>query len=133
MKKIIFVLLMCFMSLGISAQTYKYRATSMSYRYVNGYGNWTNWSDWQSTNILIVISIDRDKISIYSKELQEYDIYSSSKWEPDYQGGQTATLKAVNEEGRRCDVRLRSLNSGELQVYVDFADAMWVYNVYMKN
>lgn len=133
MKKfILFLLLFCF-SIGITAQTYKYRATQYAYKTTNRYGVWSNWSDWQNVSILVVVSLDREKINIYSQTTQEYDIYDAGNdWVSDNEGGRTWTLKCVNADGLRCEVRLRSQRDSQLQLYVDFSDMMWVYNIEQK-
>lgn len=133
MKKYLILLLMSLMTLSVFADTYKYKATNFAYKIKNDYGRWTDWSDWERSSVLIVISLDRETINVYSDTPQEYDIYDyGENWERDNDGGETWTLKCVNADGLRCEIRLRKQRDGQLQMYVDFSDAMWVYSIEQK-
>lgn len=132
MKKITLVILLGLICGFVSAQTYKFKAHSCSYKtYENN--RWSDWSEWEETSLLIVFSYDRNVVSIYSSTPQEYDIYDVSDENPtkDKSGGETCTYYAVNEDGLRCALRLRK-HKGDWQLYVDFNDAMWVYNIELK-
>ncbi len=116
-----------FCVLGVDAQTYKYKTTAFAYREVVN-NTWTDWTDWEPSSILVVISLDREIVTIYSQETQEYDIIEYQGNEED-DNGSTIKLLCVNEDGLRCNVRLRTQTDGERQLYVDFSDCMWVYNL----
>lgn len=133
MKKYLILLLLSLFAYASFADTYKYRATNYAYKYKKDNGYWTNWSEWERSSLLIVISSDNDKIDIYSEKPQEYDIYDYGEgWKSDGQGGQTLTMKCVNDDGLRCEVRLRQQSDGQWQLYVDFNDMMWVYSIVQK-
>lgn len=110
------------------AETYKYRATSVSLKTYE-YGRWSKWSDWEDVNILVVINGDKDVITIYSKSTQEYDIVEYLGEEDDNDGGTQIKWLCVNEDGSRCHIRIRQQSDGQLQLYVDFSDLMFVYNI----
>lgn len=132
MKKTGFILLFLLICSVVSAQTYKFKANSFSCKiYENNY--WTDWSEWEETSLLIVFSYERSVVSIYSRTPQEYDIYEEADNNPtkDNSGGETWTYHAVNEDGLRCNLRLRKYK-GDWQLYVDFNDIMWVYNMELK-
>ena len=61
----------------VNAQTTKYYSTDFAYKVKNDYGQWSDWSKWESSRCLITISLDRNVINIYSEEPQEFDIYDS--------------------------------------------------------
>lgn len=128
MKRFVLLSLLVFSFVFASAQTYKFNAYELSYRYVDDYGYWTDWSDWEDTSILVVISLDREVVSIYSQETQEYDIYNY-EGESNDSNGETMTFNCVNEDGLRCDMRIRVQNDGIKQLYIDFSDMSWVYNL----
>ena len=113
-------------------QVYKLKSTSLSSQYkVNEY-KWSGWSEFEECNVLITIDINKDRITIYSKETQVYDIAEFEGETTDEDGDDFTSFYCVNEEGLTCRVRLAKLNSqdGLLQIYVDFDDLKWVYNVY---
>ena len=126
MKKLLFILILIFSICAVKAQTYKYYTTCFAYKYYENYG-WTDWSEWERSHMLVVISTDRNIINIYSDKIQEYDIYEYTGEENDDDGGSSFLFQCVNKDGLRCQVRLRVQSDGSKQLYVDFNDAMWVY------
>ena len=128
MKKLLFILILIFSICAVKAQTYKYYTTCFAYKYYENYG-WTDWSEWERSHMLVVISTDRNIINIYSDKIQEYDIYEYTGEESDDDGGSSFLFQCVNKDGLRCQVRLRVQSDGSKQLYVDFNDAMWVYGL----
>ena len=131
MKKFLIVLLV---AMGIAAtadaQVVKYRATDMAYKYETSNGNWSNWSDWQSSSVLVVINFTNETVQIYSQETQEFDIVGQvSDWKSDNKGGQMMEVSCVDKDGKRCNMRFRQQSDGQLQLYVDYRDFMYVYNI----
>lgn len=128
-KKLLFILIVLFsFCVRANAEVYKYKAESFSYKSVNDYGYWSDWSEWEKCSILVVISIDKDLISIYSSETQEFDIISSEE-SSDTDGNPILQCQCVDKNGLRCQIRVRSDGSGGLQLYVDYNDFMYVYNI----
>ena len=115
-------------------QVIKCKATSIAFKEYNEYSErWSDWSDWEDVNILITFDVDNDRIKIFSKEDQIYDIINDLGESTDSDGDVTYKWLCVNENGLKCHVRLIKLNSkgGKNQIYVSFNDISWVYNIYM--
>ncbi len=124
---IIFAILFT-LACSLNAQTYKFMAHSFAYKlYENN--RWTEWSEWEESRLLIVISLDRRVINIYSEKMQEYDIIDYIGKEEDNDGGTSIKYKCVDQDGLRCHIRLRALSDGSAQLYVDFNDLMFVYGM----
>ncbi len=132
MKKLFLLICMLTTITIVQAEVIKLQATSFAYKYQNEYGYWMDWSEWEYTSILIVINIDNNRINIYSKAPQEYDIFDYKENEYDKDGGETMTLRCIDADGLRCDVRLYMARNGNRQLYVDYNDMIWVYNVISK-
>lgn len=79
--------------------------------------------------MLVVLSLDRNIINIYSDEMQEYDIYDYAGEEHDDSGGSSIKFNCVNKDGLRCQIRLRVQSDGSKQLYVDFSDCILVYGL----
>ena len=82
MKKIKLFALFLFLVIGIqkmNSQVYKYVATGFSVLEKDEKDNWGKWSDYQTTNILISLDLDKRRIVVYSKEIQYYNIDSFEK------------------------------------------------------
>lgn len=134
MKKLLLVLLLV---IGIAttaeAQVAKYKATDVAFKYQNDNGYWSDWSDWQKVNILIVLNLNNSTVQIYSSETQEFDILNNvSDWHSDGGGGQQFEVSCVDKDGKRCNMRFRKQNDGQLQLYVDYRDFMYVYSIELR-
>lgn len=105
-----------------------FKATSLSYRYINDYGNWTNWSKWEKCDVKIKFELDEDWIVIYSNKTQVYKVIQLV--DPPYDAtGNTIKFQVIDGDGDYGFVRLRIENNGNSQLYVDFENVSWVYNV----
>ena len=53
------MILLCLCVATINAQTYYYNTTEFAYKQkING--QWTNWSDWEKSNMLVTIDFTSD-------------------------------------------------------------------------
>ena len=132
MKKFLVFTLLLFASVFAShayAEVLKLKAYSFSARSTDRYGNWSDWSDWSDCNILVV-SDDDSRVKIYSEETQEYDIISSEEIR-DSKGVKATEFHCVDKNGLRCSLRLRVEKNDNIQLYVDYNDISFVYNVYI--
>ena len=133
MKKLL-LSLFCLFSLSLSAQIQKYRTTQFAIASVTN-GRYS-WSDWESSNLYLYINLDTDQITIYSTSIQIYQIYSAynnGNAYSDSEGGKTIKFNVIDQDLDKGTVRLRIDREGNSQVYIDFADVAWVYNVVRTN
>lgn len=133
MKKFILILLATLTFNVANAQIQWYRTSSVAIKYkkYNVYTNsyyWTAWSDWESCICNVKIDIDNDIIVIYSNSTQVYKILYAETPPKDSTGVQVQ-LRVRDQDGDYGSLRLRVENNGNSQIYIDFADVMWVYNV----
>ena len=129
MKKLFLLFLMALTFTMVKAQTYRYNATSFAYKAVNSYGYWTNWTDWESCNVPIVMDYDNDVVTIYSNKTQIYRITKYIRKYTDSSGGSQVEFNFVDQDYDKGVMRLRIERNGNSQMYIDFANIMWVYNV----
>lgn len=132
MKKALLIIFLLLVTFGASAEVYKYKTTEFAYRTLNSRGYWNDWSSWEESSMLIVINTNADKVDIYSQTPQHYDIIEYGGKESDGQGGKMFTLSCVDADGSRCNIRTRIQKDGQMQLYVDYSDASWVYNIHFK-
>lgn len=130
MRRILFLFIMLVgLCASVSAQTYHYKTTSFAYKYVNEYGRWTQWSDWMESNLLLTIDFDDDVIKVFTEKTQVYLVTKFVGNYTDSSGGQQAEFRVVDQDGDAGSVRLRIEKNGNSQVYIEFSNIMWVYNV----
>lgn len=133
MKKLLLICCFLLAPLGLSAQTYVYRAYELAYKTYNyRYRTWSNWSNWESCDVMVTIDMGKDRIIIYSKETQVYQVFDSSGSYNDRGGGYTYEYKCLDANRSQCDIRLRVAPDKTAQLYVDYADATWVYDIYLQ-
>lgn len=135
MKKYLTILFMliCFGIFGnveATAQTQWYRTTA--YAHANVYNGNYVWGDWQSSDMNISINLTTDVITIYSPRTQiyrVYGVYNNGNVYSDNSGGHNLMFYVYDQDGDKGRVRLRVEQSGNSQIYVDFSNVAWVYNV----
>jgi hypothetical protein len=129
-----FGLMLVLLTLSSAAfgQVYKMKSSSFASKYqINDY-KWSEWSEASESSVLITIDLNKQRITIYSQTKQVYDIAEDEGKTTDDDGDDFYSYYCVNEDGLTCRIRLAKLNSqnGRNQIYVDFSDMKWMYNVY---
>ena len=123
MKKFILIFAMLFSMCAVYAQDKSvFKAYELAIK-IEG-----EWSDWQPVNIPVVIDYEQDIIIIYSAKTQKYLIIEETAAAPDSNGKQVA-FKVIDQDGDVGRFRFRVQNNGAKQIYVDFNDISWCYNV----
>ena len=122
MKRLMLMMLFSLMSLTTFAQTEWFTATEFAIKVDN------EWSDWIDCDISVKIDIGNDKVTIYSNEVQIYRIIDKVDPPRDKNGTQVA-FSMIDQDGDRGMFRIRKQYDGAIQIYVDFSDISWVYNI----
>lgn len=127
MKKILFLCLILF-SATASAQVINFRTTSYTYKEYTYYG-WSDWHPYQKSNMLLVIDMNVDLVTIYSPKVQVYRILEYEGTYKDRDGDKTAKFRFIDNDGDIGTMRLVQRRNGKSEVYIDFANVVWVYSV----
>jgi hypothetical protein len=107
---------------------YKFIATQVAVREPPN-----DWSDWKACDdILVVLNLETERINIYSSTPQEYDIYYSTVNDDDGYGYKVIQMKAIDEDGIRCDLRLRNKRDFSTQLYIQWSNMEFVYELETK-
>lgn len=128
MKKFL-LLLTIFISTQAFSQVLQFRTTAYSQRYVNSYGYWTDWSTYQKSNMLVIFDLNKDIIKIYSPKIQTYLILEYIETFIDSYGGKQSEWLCIDQDYDKGHIRLREDKYGNFQLYVDFSNVSWVYNL----
>ena len=125
MKKFVLgIIIALFTAIPSFAQTINFKATSVAIK-ETGY----QWTDWQKCNILITFNLKTDKVVIYSRSIQVYKILTQGESFIDESGGEQVKYRVIDQDDDLGSMRLRVETNGNSQIYIDFADVSWVYNV----
>lgn len=122
--------LLLFILLSISVNTYAdnwLKATEFAFK-IKIDNVWQEWSDWSSCDINIKIDFEKEKITIYSKEVQIYYILEEIEAPFDPSGEQIA-FRVKDHEGDYGRLRFRLQENGTRQIYIDFNNMSWVYSI----
>lgn len=130
MKKLLVLLIFGF-ALSSKAQIQYYKTTA--YAYAKIYNNKYYWSDWYNSNIVLTINLNNDVITIYSPKIQSYKVYKVGSIENNRTIGSQLTFYVYDQDFDRGTIRLRVAPDKTSQIYVDFSDVAWVYNVIRTN
>lgn len=133
MKKILLAFLLSIIAISAKCETYTYLGTSYAIAKVSRHGNYS-WSNWYDCNVLIVIDTDRRMVGIDSYEPQIYKIYNHEGNKIDQNGGFQAIFDVIDSEGNYGQMRIRVITDSfgniiNAQLYVDFKNVAWVYNI----
>lgn len=132
MKKFLFILMLMlsFAFTSANAQVQYYRTTA--YAEARVYNGTYVWSDWQKSDMTLVINLNTDVITIYSPRIQIYRVYGTANngnAYTDSSGGTNIKFYVIDQDGDRGEVRLRIERNGNSQIYVDFNNVAFVWNV----
>lgn len=121
MKKLISL---CIVFLGITVQ-------AQDVQWLKAYElsvNYEGWSDWEPVNINIKIDFDNYLIKIYSKQIQIYEILSDLSPLKD-DDGRNIRFRVIDQDKDIGVLTFRVQNNGTKQIYLEFDNIGWVYNV----
>ena len=111
------------------SQVYHFKTTEFAYRIKDLQNNWTGWSDWETSDMLITFNTNNNIVTILSPATQVYNIIEYGDKYTDSKGGIQYVLKFIDQDYDYGIMRLRVDPSGVGQIYIDFLDISWVYNI----
>lgn len=126
MRKILFLFLLT-LSIPINAQIYHFMAVSYADAVI--IDDYYHWSDWKSVYIPIIIDGSIKTIEINSAKPQMYLITASGDFRIDSKGGQQYSFYVVDQDLDEGMIRFRQKNDGTCQLYINFSNICWVYNI----
>ena len=133
MKNIKIIFLVLFLTISvqkIEAQVYKFVATGFSVMEKDEKDNWGKWSDYQSTNIVIALDLDKKRIVVYSKEIQFYNIEKfEEKIDNDDDLIFPFSCKDIDGEPFTISFITRKKQEYRKQLYINQKDVILVYNI----
>ena len=133
MEKFKLIVLLLFLIIGVqkmNAQVYKFVATGFSVLEKEEKGNWGKWSDYETTNIVIALDLDKKRIVVYSKEIQFYNINKfDKKIENDDDLIFPFSCNDIDNEPFTISFITRKKQDNRKQLYINQKDVILVYNI----
>ena len=131
MKSIKYLFLVLFLSLSVAqAQQYRFKTTGFMVSEKTKFGEWSVWSKFQKSEMVVVLDADKDRIVVYSEVLQLFNIikYYDQK---ETKEGNVVSFLCLDNSGIECDVSIftRKDKNNLKQLYVYYDDRVVVYNM----
>ena len=129
MKRLVFVILFLFSMCCYAGDSIRYyETTSFSIKRIAN-GEWTDWSEWEDSGMIITMNITKDVVEILSPKAQIYKITEYDDFYIDQEDGRNVNFSFEDQDGDKGTMRLRIEKNGNSQLYVEYANVMWVYNL----
>lgn len=121
------------LSLGIQnsfGQVYKFEATGFSVLEKNTKGAWGKWSDLQAVNIVVTLDTNKNRIIVYSKEIQLYEIQNyEQKQESESDEIYPFFCRDIDGEEFTISIIVRKNQNNRKQLYINQKNVIIVYNI----
>jgi hypothetical protein len=133
MKSINKIILFLFLTTFIQqsyCQVYKFQTTGFSVLEKNEKGNWGKWSDLQDALIVITLDTTKNRIIVYSQEIQLYEIMNYEKVQEN-ENDEIYTFQCRNDDGEPFVISIikRKNQENRKQLYINQKNVIVVYNI----
>jgi hypothetical protein len=122
-----------FLVLGLQqsyGQVYKFQTTGFSVLEKNEKGSWGKWSDLQNVNLMVTLDTNKNRIVVYSQEIQIYDILDyQEKQENDTDQVYSFNCKDIDGESFTISIITRKNQNNRKQLYINQKNVIIVYNI----
>jgi hypothetical protein len=133
MTKFKLIIIFVFLVLGIQysfSQVYKYKTTGFSVLERNDKGKWGKWSDLEKVNLLVTLDIDKNRIIVYSREIQLYTIMNYEKKEEN-EADEIFPFSCSDMDGQPflISIIIRKKQNFRKQLYINQKNVILQYNI----
>jgi hypothetical protein len=133
MKQLKLIMLLLLLTFGMQtsfSQVYKFQTTGYSVMEKNDKGIWGKWSDLQKVDLVVKLDTEKNRIIVYSQEIQLYDILSyEPKEESESDLIYPFTCKDIDGEKFTISIITRRDQGNRKQLYINQKDIIIVYNI----
>ena len=128
---------MAFLVLGMQqmhTQVYKFKTTGFSVLEKSPKGTWGKWSDLQKAAIVITIDTKKNRIIVYSQEIQLYEIMNyEAKEESDTDEIYPFTCRDIDGMPFTITLIIRKKQDNRKQLYIKQKNFIIAYNIETYN
>ena len=113
-----------------SAQVYRFKTTGFSVLEKTEKGKWGEWSKLQPTELIITLDTNKNRIIVYSQEIQLYKI-ATYRPEEENDNDLIYTFDCADEEGNPFTISIitRKTQGNRKQMYINQKDVILMYNI----
>jgi hypothetical protein len=134
MNKTKIYIVLFFLVLGLQhsyGQNYKFKTSGFSVLEKNEKGKWGNWSDLNLVNILVTLDTNKNRIVVYSKIIQLFEIVDYQVIEEN-DTDIVYSFSCKDNEGVNCTLSIitRKKQDNRKQLYINYDNRIVVYNIF---
>lgn len=112
------------------SQVYKFQTTGFSVLEKNNKGKWGKWSDLENTSVVISLDTNKNRIIIYSQEIQLYQINNYEELqENDNDEIYSFSCQDVDGQPFTISIITRKKQANRKQLYINQKDVIIAYNI----
>jgi len=126
-----FVFLFLIASASAFAQQFKFKTTSLTVLERGGkYNEWGKWSQPLETQLFVTLDFDKNRIVVYSREIQHYKIIESLPKEVT-EVDEINSFLCKNQFGEQAKLSfiVRKNEKNKTQLYIYFTDIIFCYDI----
>lgn len=129
--RILFFVIFLFLGKQISySQTYKFMTTGFSVLEKDKKGKWGKWSDIEKAALIVTLDISKNRIIVYSQEIQLYSIITyAEKEENDKDLIYSFTCEDTDKLPFTISIITRKNQNNRMQLYINQKNVIVVYNI----
>jgi hypothetical protein len=133
MKSKTLILVFCLFLAVVSsagAQVHKFQATGFTVSEKDNKGKWGKWSDFQKTSLVITLDADKNRIIVYSQEVQLYRIQSYGERE-ETPSDIIYPFSCIDDNGEKFAISIitRKKQGNRKQLYINHKNVIIAYNI----
>lgn len=133
MKYIKTLMMLLFFVIGlqeVQGQTYKFLATSFSVLERNQRDKWGDWSELENTSLIITLDTNKNRIIVYSQEIQLYDILEYGE-QQESEKDLIYPFICKDDDGQPFTISIitRKNQGNRKQMYINHPNVVVVYNI----
>ena len=133
MKAIQLLIVCLFLSFGSVAlsQPIRFQTSSVSFTDKKDNGTWNEWSDFVDAKVLITVDAKKDLITINSSEIQSFRIKAYGDI-TDNDEVNIVPFECVDNKFSKCTIFIitKKKENNRMQIYINYNEVKFVYNVY---
>ena len=130
LKKIIIVIILLFGCQQSFSQKYKFQTTGFSVLEKNNKGDWGKWSELEKASMVITLDTNKNRIIIYSQEIQLYEIMNYEN-KQENENDEIYAFTCRNDDGEPFTISIitRKNQNNRKQLYINQKNVIVVYNI----
>ncbi|GEC72194.1 hypothetical protein FFL01_17330 [Flavobacterium flevense] len=113
------------------SQVYRFKTSGFSVLEKNEKGKWGKWSDLGLVNITVTLDTDKNRIVVYSQNIQLYNIVVYQP-ESESESDLVYSFTCKDNDGVDCTLSIitRKKQENRKQLYITYPDHVIVYNIF---